>query len=575
MAPSTTTSTTMKTELGRSLRRGAVMRLYFARRRGVGKPVARPLPTTRRILYTIGSMALVRSVATVGGYTMMSRVLGFVRDVLMAQFLGAGPVADAFFVALRLPNLFRALFAEGAFSAAFVPIFAGMVAKEGPRPARLFAEDAVALLTTVLFIFVLACEIATPALLHVLAPGFAAEPEKFAITVAFARITFPYLLFISLVALQGGVLNSLERFAATAAAPVLLNLFLIGTLLLVRPVNGFALSWAVTAAGFAQFVWLMASCGRAGMALRFPRPRWTPPLKRLVGLMGPGVLGAGVTQLNLVVSTAVASLLPTGAVSYLYYADRLNQLPLAVVGTAVGTAILPPLSRQVRTGDVAAAAATQNRGLELALLLTVPAAVALGVLAQPLLTALFERGAFGPTEVRATAGALAAYAAGLPAFVLVKVLAPAFFARHDTATPVKIGIVAVAANLALTLILGVALPFAHVGVASATSAAGWINALSLLWLLHRRAHFRLDARARARIPRIVLAALLMGAVLLALGVPLAPLFAATPLRRLAALAALVAAGLAAFALFALALGAADWSELGSRLGLDLAARRRR
>jgi len=551
------------------------MRLYFARRRGVGKPVARPLPTTRRILYTIGSMALVRSVATVGGYTMMSRVLGFVRDVLMAQFLGAGPVADAFFVALRLPNLFRALFAEGAFSAAFVPIFAGMVAKEGPRPARLFAEDAVALLTTVLFIFVLACEIATPALLHVLAPGFAAEPEKFAITVAFARITFPYLLFISLVALQGGVLNSLERFAATAAAPVLLNLFLIGTLLLVRPVNGFALSWAVTAAGFAQFVWLMASCGRAGMALRFPRPRWTPPLKRLVGLMGPGVLGAGVTQLNLVVSTAVASLLPTGAVSYLYYADRLNQLPLAVVGTAVGTAILPPLSRQVRTGDVAAAAATQNRGLELALLLTVPAAVALGVLAQPLLTALFERGAFGPTEVRATAGALAAYAAGLPAFVLVKVLAPAFFARHDTATPVKIGIVAVAANLALTLILGVALPFAHVGVASATSAAGWINALSLLWLLHRRAHFRLDARARARIPRIVLAALLMGAVLLALGVPLAPLFAATPLRRLAALAALVAAGLAAFALFALALGAADWSELGSRLGLDLAARRRR
>ncbi|MGH7013264.1 MAG: murein biosynthesis integral membrane protein MurJ [Stellaceae bacterium] len=520
-------------------------------------------------------MALLRSVATVGGYTMMSRVLGFVRDMLTAQFLGAGPVADAFFVALRLPNLFRSFFAEGAFSAAFVPIFAGMIAKEGHKPARLFAEDAMAMLTTVLFVFVLACEIATPALLHVLAPGFAAEPEKFALTVTLTRITFPYLLFISLVALQGGVLNSLERFAATAATPVLLNLFLIGTLLLVRPVSGAALSWAVTTAGFAQFVWLMVSCRQAGLPLRFPRPRWTPALKRLVGLMGPGIFGAGVTQLNLVVSTAVASLLPTGAVSYLYYADRLNQLPLAVVGIAVGTAILPPLSRQIRTGDEAGAVRTQNRGLELALLLTLPAAVALGVLARPILATLFERGAFGPTEVVATAGALAAYAAGLPAFVLVKVLAPAFFARHDTATPVKVAVLAVAANLVLTLTLGVALPFAHVGIACATSAAGWINALALLWLLQRRTHLRLDARSRARIPRILVASLLMGAVLVALKVPLAPYFGAHLLARLAALVALIAAGLAAFAIFALVLGAADRSELGQRLGLDLAARRRR
>jgi putative peptidoglycan lipid II flippase len=331
----------------------------------------------------------------------------------------------------------------------------------------------------------------------------------------------------------------------------------------------------VTAAGFAQFVWLMVSCGRAGLPLRFPRPRWTPALKRLVGLMGPGIFGAGVTQLNLVVSTAVASLLPTGAVSYLYYADRLNQLPLAVVGIAVGTAILPPLSRQVRTGDEAGAVQTQNRGLELALLLTVPAAVALGVLARPILAALFERGAFGPVEVAATAGALAAYAAGLPAFVLVKVLAPAFFARHDTATPVKVAIVAVAANLVLTLTLGIALPFAHVGIACATSAAGWINALALLWLLHRRAHFRLDARSRSRIPRILAASLLMGVVLVALKIPLAPYIGAHLAARLAALVALIAAGLAAFAIFALVLGAADRSELGQRLGLDLAARWRR
>ncbi|MDE2513005.1 MAG: murein biosynthesis integral membrane protein MurJ, partial [Alphaproteobacteria bacterium] len=317
------------------------------------------------------------------------------------------------------------------------------------------------------------------------------------------------------------------------------------------------------------------SCGQAGLSLRFPRPRWTPALKRLVALMGPGIFGAGVTQLNLVVSTAVASLLPTGAVSYLYYADRLNQLPLAVVGIAVGTAILPPLSRQVRTGDEAGAVRTQNRGLELALLLTVPAAVALGVLARPILAALFERGAFGPHEVVATAGALAAYAAGLPAFVLVKVLAPAFFARHDTKTPVKVAIVAVAANLVLTLTLGVALPFAHVGIACATSAAGWINALALLWLLHRRGHFRLDARSRSRIPRILAASLLMGVVLVGLEIPLAPYIGAHLVARLVALVALVAAGLAAFAVFALVLGAADRSELGQRLGLDLAARRRR
>ncbi|HZL58211.1 MAG TPA: murein biosynthesis integral membrane protein MurJ [Stellaceae bacterium] len=512
-------------------------------------------------------MALLRSVATVGGYTMASRILGFVRDMLTAAFLGAGPVADAFFVALRLPNLFRSFFAEGAFSAAFVPIFAGMIAKDGKAAAKRFAEDSVSVLTAFLFVFVLVCELATPALLHVLAPGFASEPAKFGLTVVLTRITFPYLLFISLVALQGGVLNSVERFAATAATPVLLNLFLIGALVLVRPVSGEVLAWAVTLAGFAQFVWLMVSCHQAGLALHMPWPRWTPAIKRLVKLMLPGIFGAGVTQLNLVISTAIASLLPTGTVSYLYYADRLNQLPLGVVGIAVGTAILPPLSRQVRLGDEAGAVATQNRGLELALFLTLPAAAALGILAKPILQALFERGAFGATETAATAGALAAYAVGLPAFVLVKVLAPAFFARHDTATPVKIAFVAVAANLALTLLLGVVLPLRHVGIALATSTAGWINSMALLWLLHKRGHFTLDARSRARIPRIFAAAIGMGAAVALLRVPLTPWLADALPLRLAALAILVAAGLGAFAALSLALGAARWGEIKSRLRL--------
>jgi putative peptidoglycan lipid II flippase len=315
--------------------------------------------------------------------------------------------------------------------------------------------------------------------------------------------------------------------------------------------------------GVAQFLWLVISCRKAGMALSLPRPRFTPAVKKLVRIMGPGVFGAGVTQINLLVSTQIASLLPTGAVAYLYYADRLNQLPLGVVGIAVGTAILPPLSRQVRAGDTAAAMHTQNRGLELALLLTLPAAVALAVAATPILAVLFQRGAFGPAETHATAMALAAYAAGLPAFVLIKVLAPAFFARHDTATPVKVAAASMVANVVLTLALMV--PLAHVGNALALSVSGWLNALLLLALLQRRGHFAFDARARRSLPRIALAAFGMGLVLLAAEQLLAPAFAGGFTTRLAALAVLVGSGLAAFALLALLFGVADWRELKQRL----------
>jgi putative peptidoglycan lipid II flippase len=491
----------------------------------------------------------------------MSRVLGFVRDMLTAAFLGAGPVTDAFFVAQRLPNLFRSLFAEGAFNVAFVPLFAGAVATEGQAAARRFAEDALALLVTALFLFVVAAEVFAPAFVRVLAPGFADEPEKFALTVALARVTFPYLLYISLASLQSGVLNSLERFAAAAATPVLLNAFLIGAMLLVRPVNGYVLAWAITASGFAQFTWLMVSCWRAGLPLAMPwPPRLTPAVKQLLRLMLPGTFGAGVTQLNLVVSTAIASLLPTGAVSYLYYADRLNQLPLGVVGIAVSTAILPALSRQVRTGDELGAQASQNRGLELALLLTLPAAVGLGLLAHPILETLFQRGAFDAAATAATAPALTAYAAGLPAFVLIKILAPGFFARHDTGTPVKIAAMAMAVNAAGTVLLGFVLPWAHVGIAIAGSIAGWVNALALMTVLHRRGHFSLDRQSRRSLPRIAGAALGMG-VLLAAASWAAPALAGGLMQRLSVLAGLVALGLAGFALLALMLGAAQWRDV--------------
>jgi putative peptidoglycan lipid II flippase len=283
--------------------------------------------------------------------------------------------------------------------------------------------------------------------------------------------------------------------------------------------------------------------------------------------MVPGIFGAGVTQLNLVVSTAVASLLPTGAVSYLYYADRLNQLPLAVVGIAVGTAILPSLSRQVRGGDDAGARYTQNRGLELAFLLTLPAAVGLGVAAGPIMEVLFERGAFGTVAARATAAALAAYSAGLPAFVLIKVMTPGFFARHDTATPVKVAFIAMAVNLALTLLLGVASPLRHVGVALALSVAGWVNALLLMFLLHRRGHFVLDHRSRRVLPRVFAAALGMGVVIWAIEARLGFLFAGGQTMRLLALAFLIGTGLLCYAALALLLGVVDWGEIRHRAGL--------
>jgi putative peptidoglycan lipid II flippase len=511
-------------------------------------------------------MALLRSVATVGSYTLVSRVFGFIRDILTAAILGAGPIADAFFVAQRLPNLFRSLFAEGAFSAAFVPLASGALAEGGKPAVRDFAEEAFAVLFAVLLAFVVLGEICMPWVMALIAPGFGAEPGKFDLVVTLTRITFPYLLFISLTALQAGVLNAVERFAAPAATPILLNLFLIAALLLMTRFgwhDGQALAWAVSAAGVAQFLWLMLSCRRAGVGLRLRRPRLTPRVRETLRIMGPGVLGAGVTQINLVISTALASLLPGGSVSYLYYADRLNQLPLGVVGIAIGTAILPPLSRQVRTGDVAGAAATQNRGVELALLLTLPAAAALVVLATPILSVLFERGAFGPAETSATAAALAAYAVGLPAFVLVKVLTPGFYAHRNTATPVKVAVVAVAVNFTLTLLLMQFL--AHVGVAIALSAAGWMQALTLLVLLARHGHFRLDRRARGNIPRIAAATLGMAALLVVLRALLAAALAGPALLAVGALAGLIAAGVVAFAALILALGVTDWRELRGHL----------
>lgn len=507
-------------------------------------------------------MNLLGAITTVGGYTMLSRVLGFARDILIAALLGAGAVADCFFVAFRFPNLFRRLFAEGAFAAAFVPLFSTELERNGESAARAFADAAFSVLALALVAFVAVMEIVMPWAMWVLAPGFDAVAGKMALATELSRIAFPYLLFISLVSLQSGVLNSLGRFAAAAAAPVLLNLTLIAAMLTFadgEATAGHVLSWGVFAAGIVQFAWLAHHCRRHGMPVRLRRPRLTPEVRLLGRRILPVVFGASLYQINLLVGTILASLVADGAVSFLYYADRVTQLPLGVVGVAVGTALLPALSRQLAAGDEAAARASQNRGLEFALLLTLPAAVALVVIAEPIIAVLFERGAFGPADTLATAWALMAYATGLPAYVLIRVLTPGFFAREDTSTPVRIAAVAMLANIVLNLVLMQI--WGHVGIAAAAAVSAWLNAGLLALTLKRRGQLAPDTRLSRRGPRIVAASLVMGAGLYGGMLALAPWLAGAGTSRTAALALLVGLGLGAFGILAQVLGAAHWRDL--------------
>ncbi|APT58539.1 murein biosynthesis integral membrane protein MurJ [Roseomonas gilardii] len=501
---------------------------------------------------------MLRGILTVGAWTLLSRILGFARDMLVAAIMGAGPVADAFFVALKLPNLFRRLFGEGAFNAAFVPAFSATLSAEGPAAARLLAERMGTLLALWLALLTVLGWIFMPQVLTVLAAGFNDDPLRWELTLEMTRITFPYLFFICLTALVSGVLNGLGSFSAAAAAPILFNLFAMVALLGLTPyvaTPGHAQSWGVMASGIAQLAMVWVVAARKGMLLLPRVPRLTPDVKTVLWRMLPGVLGAGVTQLNLAIDTLIATLLPAGAVSYLYYADRVAQLPLGVIGAAVGTALLPMLARQFRTRQPLSAHRTLNRAVEFSLALAIPAAAAQWITAGPIVQALFERGAFGADAAAATAHALAAYSVGLPAFVLVKAFAPGFFARGDTSTPVRIGIAVVILNLVLNLILIQFL--AHVGVALATCIAAWVNAGALAFLLHRSGAWHPDRRLRNRVPRMVLAAGVMTLVLWGLSTLLFP----AESLRVVRLLLLVAVGMATYFGSAHLLGALDLRDL--------------
>ncbi len=498
---------------------------------------------------------------------MISRVLGFVRDMLMASVVGTGLVADAFVVAFRFPNLFRRLFAEGAFNAAFVPLFARKLEGEGQPEATRFAEQVLAVLLGFLIALSAMAMLAMPLIIYILAPGFIDNPEKLDLTIQLTRIAFPYLTFMSLVALIGGILNSLHRFTAAAAAPIILNIVMIGVLGSVllsgwgaEPRTGYALVWGVSAAGMLQLMMLWIAMTRAGVSLKLRRPAITPGVRRLVALGIPGLIAGGITQINLLVSTMIASL-QDSAPSWLYYADRIYQLPLGVIGIAIGVVLLPELARRLRAEDAKGVQSSQNRALEISLLLTVPSAVALMAMPHPIIHVLFERGAFSEEDARATSIALTAFAAGLPAFVMIKVFSPAFFAREDTRTPMWFALVSVIVNIVGALAL---FPFfAYVGVAVATSAAGWINAMLLGYTLSKRGEFTVDDRMRHALPRIIAASLIMGCVLLGLMQFVGTLFSVDTvfILRLATLAGMVGFGAAVYFAVAWWTGALDIAAL--------------
>ena len=464
--------------------------------------------------------ALLRSSATVGAATMLSRVLGLMRDVVLANVIGANGNADAFFVAFKIPNFLRRLFAEGAFAQAFVPVLADTREKGGLKAVRELVDRVAGVLGGTLLVITLLTIFASPVVATIFAPGFLRDPAKLALTGDLIKITFPYLLLISLTGFAGAILNTYRRFAVPALTPVLLNLSLIAAALWLTPAfeePAFALALGVLIAGFAQLLFQVPAL--AGIDL-VPRPRWAPEhdgVKRILVLMVPALFGVSVSQINLLLDTVLASLLPTGSVSWLYYSDRLTELPLGVFAIAIATVILPTLSGQRARADDPAFSETLSWAIRSVLLIAIPATVALAVLAEPLLVTLFQYGAFGAQDRVMAAVSLQAYSLGLGAFMLVKVLAPGFYAREDMKTPVRIGIIAMGTNMVLNLLFVLPLLWwfniGHAGLALATSVSAWLNAALLYRGLRLDGVLSITGIPVGWMVRVVLATLLMTLVL--------------------------------------------------------------
>ncbi len=440
-------------------------------------------------------MKLLKSTLTVGVATLLSRIMGFVRDVVLAKMFGASGETDAFFLAFRIPNFMRRLFAEGSFSLAFVPVLSEYKANGDRRALRDLIDHVTGTLAGVLLVLTAIGILAAPLILHVFAPGWAVDGRpEFNLSASMLRITFPYIMLISLTALAGGILNTFGRFMVPALTPILLNLSLIAAALLLAghlevPVT--ALAWGVLVAGFAQLLIQVPALMRLGL---MPRPRWGwrhSGVRRIIKLMIPTLFGSSVAQVNLLIDSIIATFLVTGSVSWLYYSDRLLEFPLGVLGIALATVILPNLSQKHAQASTAEFSATLDWALRLAVIITVPAAVGLVILAAPILITLFQYDAFQPDDVRMSAYSLVAYSLGLPAFIAVKVLAPGYYARQDTRTPVKIALIAMLSNMLLNLLFVGALlqqgfEGPHAGLALASSVAAYLNAILLFRGLRKR-----------------------------------------------------------------------------------------
>lgn len=514
-------------------------------------------------------MSLLRNVGTIGGLTLVSRVFGFARDILLARVLGAGMAADAFQLAFTLPNTFRRLFAEGAFSVAFVPLYSRALHGHEGRPgseeaAEKFADDVLSVFLWVLLAFSALCMIVMPGIVWLLASEYAEVPGKFDLSVLLSRVTFPYLFFISLVAMLSGLLNARSRFGPGAAAPVLLNLFLISGILLGNHLRGdsgddvvvvHVLAAAVSLSGLAQLVYLAWETRRAGVRLKVQLPRFTPEVKKLGQLILPATFGAGIYQISQLVDTFFATSLPQGSLTLLKLADRLNQMPLGIVGIALGTAILPMLSRHIHSGDKAEAQRLQGNAFEIATLLTLPAAAALAVCAPAFCAAFFVGGKFTAADGALMAQIVVALVAGLPAYVIVKVLNPGFFAREDTRTPVWTALVSLIVNVAINLY--VVDRYGIVGLAGATAASASLNCMLLYVILHRRGWFHFTTKLMSRVARQALATAAMTVVLWYLTPLMADRYNGSLLDRAWSLTALVAAGTAVFFTAAYVFGALD------------------
>lgn len=507
-------------------------------------------------------MRIVRHILTISGFTFLSRIFGLIRESMLSHILGASLITDAFFVAFKFPNFFRRIFAEGAFNAAFVPLFSRKLVSEGREGAKEFAEQVFSVMLVFLTLFVIVVVIFTPSIIHILAPGFATTPERLDLAITFTRITFPYILFISLAAHLSGVLNSFDRFAAAAGVPILLNIVMILSLIASPYFNisyGIGLSVAVALAGVVQLAWLYSSCVFMDFRIQIRWPRITPQVKELLRLMMPGAIGAGAMNINLFLDTILASFLPEKSVSYIFYADRLNQLPLSILGIAIGTALLPMLSRQLKAGEYEKAIRNKLLATDVALQLTIPAAVGLFMLSYPLIHLIYG---MSVADSQATADALAAFSLGIPAYVLNKVFVTGFFARQDTKTPVKIAVCCILFNLFLNLLLMGGL--GHVALALSTSLAAWANTGALYWVLRKRRWFALSRDVAWTCTKVVLISAVMMALLWFLGGDYDPL-ALTIWQEIGYVLGRVSVGILAYGVLGFIFKVINFSRLKSAL----------